>query len=87
MKYINAETILPQELLDKVREYIEEGLLYIPRQENERRPWGEKSGRRLELASRNEAIRRCFREDSSIMDLSQTFFLSVETIKKIVYSK
>ena len=87
MKYINAQTILPAGLLDQVREYMAEGLLYIPRQENEKRPWGEKSGQRLELDRRNEAIRRCFLENRSILDLSQTFFLSVETIKKIVYSK
>ncbi len=87
MKYINAQTILPAELLEKIREYMVEGLLYIPRQKNGRRPWGEKSGQRLELDRRNEAIRRCFLENRSILELSQTFFLSVETIKKIIYTK
>lgn len=87
MSYVNAKTILPEELLDELRKYLPEGMLYIPRDTRARRRWGERTGSRKEIASRNEAIRRHFRARASIEELAELFCLSTETIKKIVYSK
>lgn len=87
MKYKSAESVLPKELLDEVRKYIQGECLYISRADGSRKKWGEKSGARKELSLRNEAIRKAFQKGISIEALSEEYFLSVNTIKTIVYSK
>lgn len=87
MKYANAEHILPEAVLEELRKYIPEGVLYIPCASEGKRQWGEKTGTRRVLQARNEDIRRCFRQKVSIEALSEAYCLSVETIKKIVYSR
>ncbi|WP_432409694.1 hypothetical protein [Wukongibacter sp. M2B1] len=52
-----------------------------------RRKWGEKSGAREELVKRNNKIRREFKEGKTIEELADQFYLSINSIKKIVYSK
>lgn len=86
-RYKKAETVLPKELLDEIQKYVQGAYLYIPSGSEGRRAWGEKSGARKELAARNSAIRADFQAGSSIDELSETYFLSVNTIKKIVYTK
>jgi len=86
-RYKKAETVLPKELLDEIKKYVQGEYLYIPSGSESRRAWGEKSGTRKELAARNKAIRSDFQAGSSINTLSESYFLSVNTIKKIVYTK
>lgn len=40
MKYINADVILPQQLLQEVQKYMQGGMLYIPKSEGQRKRWG-----------------------------------------------
>ena len=87
MKYVNADTILPNELLKEVQKYVQGGMVYIPNPERSRKSWGELSGGRTYLNHRNEEIRRKFSEGMKIDQLSDHFCLSCESIKKIVYSK
>ncbi|WP_410771394.1 CD3324 family protein [Fontibacillus sp. BL9] len=87
MKYINADTILPDDLLKEVQKYIQGGTLYIPNPDKSRKRWGEISGGRTYLNHRNEEIRRKFSEGINIDQLSVQFCLSCESIKKIVYTK
>ncbi|MCM3634847.1 CD3324 family protein [Paenibacillus camelliae] len=87
MKYINADTILPSDLLKEVQKYIQGGMVYIPTPESSRKGWGENSGGRTYLNLRNDEIRRKFSEGLTIDQLSEQFFLSCESIKKIVYSR
>ncbi len=51
MKYQNANDILPDELLSRIQEYIQGGLLYIPKSKERRSLWGECSGARLRIAA------------------------------------
>ncbi len=48
---------------------------------------GENSGYRSYLDSRNSQIREKFLMGLSIEDLAEEFCLSIESIKRIVYSK
>lgn len=86
MKYENASDILPEELLKEVKKYAAGKLLYIPR-EKEKKAWGEVSGYRNFLVRRNQLILNMFLHGIGIRELSKEFFLSEETIKRIVYSK
>lgn len=86
MSYRNAAEILPTHLLKEVQKYIEGGLIYIPKQ-SDKIGWGYISGTRHLLDKRNNRILKLYKDGSSINELAQAFYLSEETIKKIVYGK
>ena len=86
MKYENARDVLPPDVLKLVQRHSAGKLIYVP-QARERLPWGERSGYRLQLDERNAAIRRRFVAGSTADDLADEYFLTPETIKKIVYSR
>ncbi|MBS4214787.1 MULTISPECIES: CD3324 family protein [Neobacillus] len=86
MKYMNASKVLPEKLIVEIQKYIQGETLYIPKQETEYRKWGTSSGGRGLLDRRNTDIRNSFISGSSIQQLADEYYLSPETIKKIVYS-
>ncbi|MRN54964.1 CD3324 family protein [Paenibacillus monticola] len=87
MKYTNAAKVLPEKLIMEIQKYIQGETLYIPKQETDYKNWGSLSGGRRLLDQRNEAIRDAFNSNSSIEQLAKKHFLSIDTIKRIVYSK
>ncbi len=87
MKYVKAETILPDELVKAIQKYIQGEYIYIPSQLGTRKKWGENSGIRTYIQNRNENIRSKYSSGYEIKDLANEFFLSIESIKKIVYGK
>lgn len=86
MKYENAKDILPEQLLAEVQKYAGGKLLYIP-VENESKSWGEVSGYRQKLLKRNVMICNRYRTGATLSELSEEYFLSLDSIKKIVYGK
>lgn len=86
MKYINANKVLPDNLIVEIQKYVQGETIYIPKQETEYRRWGSSSGGRRLLDRRNAAIRDSFINGSSIRQLAEEYYLSPETIKKIIYS-
>lgn len=87
MKYVNAQNILPEEVLKLLQEYAEGELIYIPKRPQSHKQWGEISGGREELQERNKAICSAFRGGASLRELAEKFCLSKDAIKKIVYNK
>lgn len=86
MKYENACDVLPEELLKEIQKYAAGKLLYIPSGE-EKKGWGETSGYRDRLQRRNLMIRNKYAHGMTLCELSDEYFLSVDSIKKIVYAK
>ncbi len=86
MKYENAKDILPAKLLEEVQKYAEGKLIYIPKVEKPK-GWGEASGYRDKLNKRNSMICSRYSAGHSIMEIAEEFYLSPETIKKLVYGK
>ncbi len=86
MKYENAKNILPEKLLKEVQKYAEGKVIYIPKQESAK-GWGEASGYRDRLNKRNAMICNRYSAGHSIMEIAEEFYLSPETIKKLVYGK
>lgn len=84
MKYRNATDILPDELLKEVQRYTSGEALYIPNC-GERKKWGHGSGARIFYEQRNEEIKRKYLGKTGIVELAKEYFLSTETIRKIVY--
>lgn len=86
MNYLNALHVLPDELLKEIQKYAAGETLYIP-QNDEKIKWGEGSGARAYYRERNLKIRQQYKENLSIEQLSEQYGLSVETIRKIVYTR
>ena len=87
MSYTNAEEVLPPELLNEVQKYVQGEQIYIPRPGDVRLGWGVKNGTRRMLEKRNSEIRNLKQVGWSILDLSDRFNLSPDSIRKILYSK
>lgn len=85
MKYENARDIFPPELLAQIQRYVSGKAIYIPSPEPKK--WGESSGYRRYLRDRNRDIRRDFAAGQPINVLAERYCLSVESIRRIVYSK
>lgn len=87
MKYTNANKVLPEKLIVEIQKYIQGETIYIPKQEIKHKKWGTLSGGRRRLDDRNAAIRTAFISGSSIFQLAEEYYLSIDAIKKIVYSR
>lgn len=87
MKYVNAKTILPDKLVAEIQKYIQGGYLYIPSQPQLRKKYRGNSENSNYIRNRNENIRNKHKNGHKVKDLAEEFFLSIDSIKKIVYSK
>jgi Mor family transcriptional regulator len=83
VQYINAEVILPDNLVEEIQKYIQGGYLYIPCQPQVRKMY---RGNNY-IKNRNENIRNRHKNGDKIKDLAEEFYLSIDSIKKIVYKK
>lgn len=87
MEYKRAEDILPEELLKELQIYIQGATLYVPKSTHRHQAWGEKSGTRKKIQLRNSEMKKKFLSNRTITSLAQEYYLSEETVKKIVYKK
>lgn len=87
MKYINANAILPDVLVEELQKYVQAGYIYIPAKDEQRKSWGELSGYREELKRRNQMIVSEYRQGTSVEELADRYYLSIYAIKKIIYQK
>ena len=85
MSYINAEEVLPKNLIDEIQKYIDGQLMYIPRKNENVLSWGEKNGTKVKLAERNQMIVNRFYSGETITELSQAYYLSEKRIKGIIH--
>ena len=82
MRYVNAREVLPEPLVRELQKVVPGGCLYVPRDGESRRRWGEASGYKDELERRNRQIREERAGGASIADLADRHGLSVHAIKK-----
>lgn len=85
MKYIKADSILPITLIEELQNYIQGGYIYIPSKNENKKGWGELSGYKREIEKRNKKIRMDYKHGKSIEELSKSYFLSIHSIRKIIY--
>jgi Mor family transcriptional regulator len=84
MKYRNAGEILPEELVKELQKYAEGELIYVPGKQKRKAGWGTVNGSREQYALRNMQMARSYKSGASIEDISRQFFLSKDSIRKIV---
>ncbi len=81
--YLNAEDILPPQLLRQVQSYVQGQELYIPKSSTARIGWGQRNGTKHKLELRNQEIRRRYSAGESIHDLMEAYHLSYDSVRKI----
>ena len=52
MKYINADIILPDHLIEELQKYAQGKYIYIPVKKEKHKKWGEVSGYKKEIEER-----------------------------------
>ncbi len=85
--YINADGLLPPDLLREIQKYVQGSLVYIPRHPDKHLGWGAKNGARDNLDKRNDAIRAAKSEGKRIDDLADSYGMSPDGIRKILYGR
>ena len=85
MSYINAEEVLPKNLIEEIQKYIDGQLMYIPRKNENVLSWGEKNGTKVKLAERNQMIVNRFYSGETITELSRAYYLSEKRIQGIIH--
>lgn len=84
MKYIKANNVLPEELVKAIQEYADGEFLYIPRKNGKQKAWGEKSGIKDMLVSRNNEIFQRYNEGMTVRKLSLMYYLSEQSVRRII---
>lgn len=84
--YRNATEVLPPELVEQLQRYVQGVQIYVPIK-GEPAGWGEKSGTRRQLAQRNAEIRRCYAAGEAVEALAERYFLTCDSVRKILRRK
>lgn len=81
MSYINADVILPKELIKEIQKYVQGVNLYIPKIPEIRK---KDSCYQKELSERNKEIYDMFQNGKRVSELAQMFYLSEKSIYRIL---
>jgi len=84
MSYINAEEVLPGELVEQIQQYVEGQMLYIPKRSREKIAWGTKTGTREILYNRNQKIYAEYLGGVKVAALAEKYYLTEKSIQRII---
>jgi Mor family transcriptional regulator len=84
MGYQNGKTLLPENLLVLIQEYIDGEYIYIPRKSGHKRAWGTANKSRQWLTARNREIFRKYVAGRSVPQLAEEYYLAPKTVYGIV---
>ncbi|GAA0180163.1 CD3324 family protein [Clostridium sediminicola] len=84
MKYAKAQDVLPEEIVKIIQEYVDGKYLYVPRKHENHKSWGESSGIKSSLKMRNNEIYKKYIEGTTINELTQEYYLSEKSIRRII---
>ena len=84
MRYIRAQDVLPADLLNQLQQYVDGAYLYIPRREENRLAWSQRTNSKAETAGRNREIYRRALAGETAAQLAEAYFLTEKTIRRIL---
>lgn len=84
MKHVKAQDVLPEEIVKIIQKYVDGEYLYIPRKNENHKAWGEKSGIKSSLKLRNREIYKKYINGATINELTQEYYLSEKSIRRII---
>ena len=82
MSYLNAEDVLPKELIEEIQKYVSGKAIYIP--SIAKQPWGSKTDTKDFFRKRNMIIYTKYQEGISISEIADKYSLSKKSIQRIV---
>lgn len=85
MSYVNADEILPEDLVREIQRYVDGKVLYIPRKDENLLSWGEKNGTKDRLAKRNREIVSRYYSGVTVAELGIMYFLSEKRIRGVIH--
>jgi Mor family transcriptional regulator len=85
LKYKNAKVILPEQLLKEIQKYVQGEIIYVPGDDSFRAGWGESNGTRERYKARNNEIIRLYKSGVSMEAITNKYYLSEYSVKKIIY--
>jgi len=86
LRYRNGKDVLPPELLDELQKYLCGEMLYVPKRDEAKAAWGQLSGSKEHVHTRNARIAARYKSGSSVTELIGEFCLSEASIRKIIYT-
>ncbi|MBI9014804.1 MAG: phosphotransferase [Clostridiales bacterium] len=84
MKYVNAVTVLPDELIKEIKKYVEGVYVYIPQNESKKKKWGSNTNTQREMKLRNTRIYDNYLEGNDVEAIAEKYYLSVKSIRRII---
>lgn len=84
MGYVHALEILPEDLIEKIQEYVDGQIIYIPKIKSKRCKWGEKTDTKAYFKERNQEIYSSYKNGTTVFELSQKYFLTPKSIQRII---
>lgn len=84
MGYVRALEILPEGLIEKIQEYVDGQVIYIPKVKSKRCKWGEKTDTKAYFKERNFEIYNSFKNGSTVSELSEKYFLTPKSVQRII---
>ena len=84
MKYAKAQDVLPDEIVKIIQKYVDGKYLYVPKKDENRKAWGEKTGIKKSLKVRNNEIYKKYIDGATINVLTQEYYLSEKSIRRII---
>ncbi|SHI27261.1 MULTISPECIES: CD3324 family protein [Butyrivibrio] len=85
MSYIKAETILPQDLIEVIQQYVSGKNIYIPCKEKQ--DWGSQTHSKQYYAARNRNIYKEYKNGFTVTDLSKKYSLSEKSVYRVLKSQ
>ena len=82
MSYINAEDVLPKELVEAIQQYVSGKTIYIPCAS--KNAWGSRTDTKQYLKERNRRICEQYQTGISAKELADRFALSEKSIQRII---
>ena len=80
----NARGVLPDALIEEIQKYVDGETIYIPAKTEQKTEWGHRNGTKARYATRNAEICSLFARNVSVSELSQRYYLSSDTVRKII---
>ena len=87
MGYTNATEVLPKNVLEAVQKYVDGQCMYIPRRDDRRKAWGERTQTRANIKARNREIHARHSRGMGVRELAEQFYLSPKTIARILRAR
>ena len=87
MGYTNATEVLPKTVLEAVQKYVDGQCVYIPRRDDRRKAWGERTQTRANITARNREIHARHDRGMGVRELAEEFYLSPKTIARILSAR